>query len=76
MQDLEIDVTEIETLQTINNTRELTGIFARAQSTIVNGATVILYRKSPSGDKTPFDKISNEQDLAAYRSSVFKYLQE
>jgi hypothetical protein len=54
----------------------LTSIFARAQSTIVNGAIVILYRKSPSGDKTPFDKISTEGDLAAYKASVFKYLQE
>ena len=76
MQDLEIDVSEIEALQTINNTRELNRIFARAQSTVVNGATVILFRKSSSGEKTPFDKISTEADLTAYKKSVFKYLQE
>jgi hypothetical protein len=76
MQDLEIDVSEIEALQTINNTRELNSIFSRAQSTVVNGATVILYRKSTSGEKTPFDKISTEADLAVYKKSVFKYLQE
>ena len=76
MQDLEIDVTEIEALQTINNTRELGSIFARAQSTVVNGATVILYRKSASGGRTPFDKISTEADLALYKASVFKYLQD
>ncbi|HEY0059582.1 MAG TPA: hypothetical protein VGB56_10615 [Flavisolibacter sp.] len=76
MQDLEIDVSEIEALQTISNTRELNRIFARAQSTVVNGATVILYRKSSTGDKTPFDKIATEADLSAYKKSVFKYLPE
>ena len=74
MQDYKINVTQIEELQTINNTDELGNIFARAKSAVVNGAKVILVRKEASGKENKFDEIDTPDTLEAYRNGVFKYL--
>ena len=74
MNDYTINVTQIEELQTINNTDELENIFARAKSAIVNGAKVILVRKEASGRAAKFDEIDALDTLEAYKNGVFKYL--
>jgi len=76
MEDLKIDVTRVEELQMINNKAELDLLFARAKSAIVNGASVILYRKWGQLTEAPFDQITTEADLDAYRKTVFKYLSD
>ena len=74
MTDYTINVTQIEELQTINNTDELENIFALAKSAVVNGAKVILVRKDPSGKASKFDEMDTLDTLEAYRKGVFKYL--
>ena len=74
MQDYTINVTQIEELQTINNTDELETIFTRAKSAIVNGAKVILVRKEASGKVNKFDEMDTLDDLEKYREQVFRYL--
>jgi len=74
MQDFEINVTQIEELQMIENVGDLDRIFAKAKSAVVNGAAVILYRKTANGPKTKFDEITTEADLELYKKSVYKYL--
>lgn len=74
MQAYEINVAEIETLQTIVNIRQLDKIFARAQQTLVGGEKVILYRKTGDGPKEKFDEISTLEDLEAYKKGVYRYL--
>ena len=74
MNDYTINVTQIEELQTINNTDELENIFARAKSAIVNGAKVVLVRKEASGNAAKFDEIDTLDTLEAYKNGVFKYL--
>ncbi|RYZ28453.1 MAG: hypothetical protein EOO10_09500 [Chitinophagaceae bacterium] len=74
MTDYTINVTQIEELQTINNTDELENIFARAKSAIVNGALVILVRREASGKANKFDEIDTLETLEVYRKGVFKYL--
>jgi len=74
MQDYTINVTQIEELQTINNSDELEKIFARAKSAIVNGAKVILVRKETSGKVNKFDEMDTLEDLEKYRERVFRYL--
>jgi hypothetical protein len=74
MQDYTINVTQIEDLQTINNTDEMENIFTRAKSAIVNGAKVILVRKEPSGKVNKFDEMDTLEDLEKYRERVFRYL--
>lgn len=74
MTDYTINVTQIEELQTINNTDELETIFARAKSAIVNGALVILVRKEASGKTNKFDEIDTLETLESYKKGVFKYL--
>lgn len=74
MQDYTINVTQIEELQTINNTDELENIFTRAKSAIVNGAKVILVRKEASGKVNKFDEMDTLEDLEKYRERVFRYL--
>jgi hypothetical protein len=74
MQDYTINVTQIEELQTINNTNELETIFARAKSAIVNGAKVILVRREVSGKENKFDEMDTLDTLEAYKKDVFKYL--
>lgn len=74
MNDYTINVTQIEELQTINNTGELEKIFTRAKSTVVNGAKVILVRKEASGKVNKFDEMDTLEELEKYREQVFKYL--
>lgn len=73
MQAYEINVTEIEELQTIANIRALDKIFTRANQTIVGGEKVILVRKA-GGKKEKFDEITTPEDLEAYKKGVYKYL--
>ena len=74
MKEYVIDVSRIEELQTLNDKNELEKIFSKAQSTIVNGETVILVRKNKSSDPQKFDEFSTLEDLDRYKKSVFKYL--
>jgi hypothetical protein len=74
MQEYKIDVSKIEELQTINNTHALDRIFKDAQSTIVNGETVWLTRKSKEGQYEKFDELTTLEDLSVYKKSVYKYL--
>jgi hypothetical protein len=74
MREYVIDVSKIEELQTLNDKDELERIFSKAQSTIVNGETVILVRKSKGSAPQKFDEFSTLEDLDRYKKSVFKYL--
>lgn len=74
MKDYTINVTQIEELQTINNTGELEIIFTRAKSAIVNGAKVVLVRKDALGKANKFDEMDTLDTLESYRQRVFKYL--
>lgn len=74
MQEYKIDVSKIEELQTINNTRALDRIFKDAQSTIVNGEAVWLTRKNKEGQFEKFDELTTLEDLNVYKKSVYKYL--
>ena len=69
-----INVAEIEELQMISDKDELERIFNRAKSTIVQGGTVALTRKSRDGKVERFDELSTEPDLNTYKTTVFKYL--
>ncbi len=73
MQAYEINVTEIEELQTIANIRALDRIFNRARQTIVGGEKVILVRSS-ANRKEKFDEITTAEDLEAYKKGIYKYL--
>jgi len=74
MQEYKIDVSKIEELQTIQNTRALERIFKDAKSTIVNGEVVWLTRKSAEGQYVKFDELTTLEDLETYKKSVYKYL--
>ena len=69
-----IDVSKIEELQNLNDKNELENIFYRANSTIVNGETVMLVRKNKNGGSEKFDEITTQEDLEQFRKQVFKYL--
>lgn len=73
MKEYVIDVSKIEELQNLNDTMALDKIFERAQSTIVNGESVKLVRKS-SGLVEPFDEMTTLEELETYRKQVYKYL--
>jgi hypothetical protein len=73
MADYTINVGEIEELQTIQNTDQLENIFERAKSAIIQGGSVHLVRLSANG-QNKFDQITTEEDLANYKSAVFRYL--
>ena len=73
MQEYTIDVSKIEELQTISNTKELDTIFERAKSTIVNGEKVNLVRKM-QGQHQKFDEFTTLEELATYKKGVYKYL--
>ena len=74
MSEYTINVSEVEELQTISNVAELHKMFARAQSTVVQGGTVILVRRTPDGSVYKFDELSTEDDLENYKQTVLKYL--
>jgi hypothetical protein len=74
MQEYKINVTEIEELQMVQNTRALDRIFKDAKETIVNGEAVWLTRKQPDGQLEKFDELTTTADLEGYKKSVYKYL--
>jgi hypothetical protein len=74
MQEYKINVTEIEELQMVQNTRALDRIFKDAKETIVNGEAVWLTRKQPDGHLEKFDELTTTADLEGYKKSVYKYL--
>lgn len=74
MAEYTINVSEVEDLQTISNVAELNQMFARAQSTIVQGGTVILVRSTSDGSVYKFDEITAEADFENYKQMVLKYL--
>ena len=74
MPEYTINVSEIEDLQTIGNVAELDQVFARAQSTVVQGGTVVLMRGTPGASSYKFDEITTEKDLENYKETVYKYL--
>ena len=74
MKEFAIDVSHIEELQNLNDVHELDKIFAKAQSTIVNGELVKLVRKTGAGETIKFDELSTLEELQSYRKSVFKYI--
>ena len=74
MAEYTINVSEVEDLQTISNVAELNKMFARAQSTVVQGGTVFLVRRTPDGSVYKFDEITTEADVENYKQMVFKYL--
>ena len=74
MAEYTINVSEVEDLQTISNVAELNKMFARAQSTVVQGGTVVLVRRTPDGSVYKFDEITTEADVENYKQMVFKYL--
>lgn len=75
MAEYTINVSEVEDLQTISNVAELNQLFAKAQSTVVQGGTVVLVRRTPDGAVYKFDEITTEADVENYKETVFKYLQ-
>ncbi len=74
MAEYTINVSEVEDLQTISNVAELNKMFAKAQSTVVQGGTVVLVRRTPDGSIYKFDEITAEADIENYKQTVFKYL--
>lgn len=74
MKPYNIDVFEIEELQSISDQLALKKIFEKAKSTIVNGEVVTLSRKSNNASAQGFDTITTLEDLEEYRKGVFKYL--
>ncbi len=75
MAEYTINVSEVEDLQMVSNVVELNQMFARAQSTVVQGGTVVLVRRTPDGSVYKFDEITAEADVENYKETVFKYLQ-
>ncbi len=69
-----INVNEVEDLQMIDDLVELHQIFTRAQSTVVQGGTVILVRQNADGSSYRFDEITTEAEVENYKEKVFKYL--
>jgi hypothetical protein len=74
MQNYIINVVQIEELQTTNDVDELSRIFGKAKSTIVNGEQVLLVRKFPDGHSEKFDQLTTLDDLEMYQKRIFKYL--
>ncbi len=74
MQEFQINVTQIEELQTLQYTDELDRIFKKASTTLVGGEKVILVRGNADGSMHKFDEITTLEDLAEYKEKVYKYL--
>ena len=74
MDEFEINVNEIEEFQMTNSIVDLQQIFKRAQSTVVQGGTVVLLRQNADGTSYRVDEITNENELETYKETVFKYL--
>jgi hypothetical protein len=73
MQEYRINVTKIEELQMVKNTRALDRIFKDAKETIVSGEAVWLMRKQ-HGVLEKFDELTTTEDLEGYKKSVYKYI--
>ncbi len=69
-----INVNTVEDLQMINDLVELHQMFSRAQSTVVQGGTVVLVRQNTDGSSYRFDEITTEAEVENYKEKVFKYL--
>ncbi len=74
MTDYIINVSKVEDLQMISDMVELNQIFSRAQSTVVQGGTVVLVRQNPDGSTYKFDELTTEADVRSYKETVYKYL--
>jgi hypothetical protein len=74
MTEFTINVSEVEELQMTSSLIELEQMFSRAQSTVVQGGSVLLVRKNVDGSNYRFDEITTEADLELYKDGVFKYL--
>ena len=74
MPEYNINVSEVEELQTINDTAQLEQMFTKAKSTIAQGGTVLLLRKNADGSTYKFDELTTDPDLETYKQTVFKYL--
>lgn len=74
MGEFNINVGQIEEYQMTNNIIELELVFSNAQSTVVQGGTVVLTRENADGSTYNVDEINTENDLSAYKETVFKYL--
>lgn len=75
MAEYTINVSDVEDLQMVGDLVELNQMFAKAQSTVVQGGTVVLIRRTPDGSIYQFDEITTEADVQNYKETVFKYLQ-
>ena len=69
-----INVSAVEELQMLSDVAGLERLFAKAQSTIVQGGTVVLVRQNADGSTYKFDAITSEADLLTYKEAVCKYL--
>ncbi len=74
MAEYTINVSEVEDLQMVSNVAELNQMFTRAQSTVVQGGTVVLVRRTSDGSAYKFDEITTEAEIENYKQTVFKYL--
>lgn len=75
MAEYTINVSDVEDLQMVGDVVELNQMFTKAQSTVVQGGTVVLIRRTPDGSVYKFDEITTEADVENYKETVFKYLQ-
>jgi hypothetical protein len=71
---MDINVTQIEEWQTIEDINSLENIFMKAQQVLTGGGIVNLIRRYANGNSDKFDELSTLEDLAAYKKAVFKYL--
>lgn len=71
MEQFIIDVREIEELQMIKNRAALDTIFIKAKTKITGGIPVWLVRGKR---EEKFDELTTEEQLADYRTAVYKYL--
>lgn len=74
MNELIVNVSLIEEWQMLNNTMELDNFFAKAQSAVVQGETVLVQRENPDGTYYAVQEISTIEELNLYRENVYKYL--
>ncbi len=74
MAEYTINVSEVEDLQMVSNVAELNQMFTRAQSTVVQGGTVTLVRRTSDGSVYKFAEITTEAEIENYKQTVFKYL--
>lgn len=74
MEDYIINVGQLEELQMINDVAGLDSIFQRAKVVLVGGGIVAVVRHQRSGETDRIEEFSTLEDLAAYKSRIYKYL--